>query len=79
MRVVSHRKLREFYDMNQITKYQYEFALARIEKLLPLVTDRMPVNHPNAIELSLMSEIVIAYEKMYFPVESLETAKLMAV
>ena len=65
--------------MNHIKKYQYEFALARIEELLPLVTDQMPVNHPNAIELSLMSEIVIAYEKMYFPVESLEITELMAV
>jgi len=65
--------------MNQITKYQYEFALARIEQLLPLVTDQTSPTDLNAIELSLMSEIVIAYEKMYFPLESHEIAKMVAV
>jgi HTH-type transcriptional regulator/antitoxin HigA len=67
--------------MNQITKYQYEFALARIEQLLPLVTDYTPPTAPYAIELSLMSEIVIAYEKMYFPIElhEVEVEELIAV
>ena len=65
--------------MNQITKYQYEFALARIEKLLPLVADNTPSTAPTAVELSLMSEIVIVYEKMYFPIESPEVAELIAV
>jgi HTH-type transcriptional regulator/antitoxin HigA len=55
--------------MNQIRKYQYEYALARIEQLLPLVTDYTPSTDPYAIELSLMSEIVIAYENMHFPIE----------
>jgi HTH-type transcriptional regulator/antitoxin HigA len=69
--------------MNQITKYQYEFALTRIEELLPLVTDYTPSTDLNAIELSLMSEIVIAYEKMYFPIEmheiEVEVEELIAV
>jgi HTH-type transcriptional regulator/antitoxin HigA len=64
--------------MNQITKYQYEFALARIEELLPLVNDNTPSTNLSAIELTLMSEIVIAYEKMYFPIES-EVEDLIAV
>jgi len=37
--------------MNKITKYQYEFALARIEELLPVVDDNTPANDKNAIEL----------------------------
>jgi HTH-type transcriptional regulator/antitoxin HigA len=65
--------------MNQITQYQYEFALARIEELLPLVNDYTPINVPSSIELSLMSEIVIAYEKMYFPIESFAVEELVAV
>ena len=67
--------------MNQITKHQYEFALTRIEELLPLVTDHTPSTNPNAIELSLMSEIVIAYENMYYPIElpEFEAEELIAV
>lgn len=49
--------------MNEVTKELYEFALARIEELLPLVGDNTPANDRNALELSVMSEVVIAYEK----------------
>ena len=45
--------------MNTITKAQYEFALARIEELLPLIQDDTPANDRNAIELTVMSDIVI--------------------
>ena len=48
--------------MSKPTKEQYEFALARIEELLPLVTDETPANDRNAIELTMMSDIVIEYE-----------------
>ena len=54
--------------MNKITKEQYEFALARIEQLLPVVDDNMPANDQIAIELSVMSDIVIAYEKEHYPI-----------
>ena len=49
--------------MDKISKRQYEFALARIEELLPLVGDDTPADDKNATELTLMSDIVIAYEK----------------
>lgn len=49
--------------MNKVTKEQYEFALARVEELLPLVDDKTPANDKNAVELTVMSDIVIAYEK----------------
>ena len=39
--------------MEKTTKEQYEFALNRIEELLPLVTDETPANDKNAIELTL--------------------------
>lgn len=48
---------------------QNEFALVRVEELLPVVDDNTPANDKNAVELTVMSDIVIAYEKEYFPIE----------
>ena len=45
--------------MSKITKEKYEFALARIEELLPMVD----ANDRNAVELTMMSDVVIEYEK----------------
>ena len=54
--------------MNNIKKEQYEFALQRIEELLPLVGDNTPVNDRHVVELTLMSDIVIDYEKQHYPI-----------
>lgn len=54
--------------MTKITKEQYEFALERVEELLPLVDDNSPANDKDAVELSVMSDIVIAYEKEHYPI-----------
>ena len=63
--------------MNKITKEQYEFALARIEVLLPLVKDDIPANDRNAVELTVMSDIVIDYEKEHFPIAKPSVAELI--
>ena len=63
--------------MIKITDIQYEYALARIEELLPLTDDSTPANDRNAVELSLMSEIVIAYEAENFPIEKPTIAQLI--
>jgi len=63
--------------MEKITKQQYEFALAKVEELLPLVSDSTPANDPLALELSVMSDIVIAYEKVHFPIEKPTVAELI--
>ena len=63
--------------MNKISQEQYEFALARVEELLPLVDDNTPANDKNAIELSVMSDIVIAYEKEHFPIPKPTVAELL--
>ncbi len=55
--------------MTKITESQYEFALHRIEQLLPMVTDETPRTAPEAVELTLMSDVVIEYEKEHFPIE----------
>ncbi len=63
--------------MIKITETQYEYALARIEELLPLVDESTPVSDKNAVELSIMSDIVIAYEKEHFPIEKPTIAQLI--
>lgn len=54
--------------MAKVTKEQYEFALARIEELLPMVNDYTPSNDRNAVELTMMSDVVIDYEKEHYPI-----------
>jgi HTH-type transcriptional regulator/antitoxin HigA len=63
--------------MKNITEQQYNLALQRVEELLPLVTDDMPSSDPKAVELSLMSDIVIHYEKEHFPIEKPTVAELI--
>ena len=36
---------------------QYEWAVKRVEELLPLVKDDTPLNDPNSIELELLSNL----------------------
>lgn len=63
--------------MNKVSKEQYEFALARVEELLSLVDDNTPANDKNTVELSVMSDIVIAYEKKHFPIEKPTVSELI--
>jgi len=51
-----------------ITDAVYNTALLRIEELLPFVTDETPINDCKAIELKIMSDIVIEYEENHFPI-----------
>lgn len=52
----------------EISQQQYESALARIEELLPLVSDDTPSDNPHAVELIKVSEIVREYELKHYPV-----------
>lgn len=61
----------------KITKEQYEFALKRIEELHPLIDDNTPTNDANAIEFSMVAEIVIAYEEEHFPIDKPTVAELI--
>ena len=65
--------------MSKITKEQYEFALARVEELLPLVTDSTSANDRNAIELAMMSDVVIDYEKEHYPIGKPTVAQLIQI
>lgn len=45
---------------------QYEWAVKRVEELLPLVDDNTTLNDPNSIELELLSNLVADYSEEYY-------------
>lgn len=63
--------------MRNISKEQYEFAQARVEELLPLVNDDTPANDRNAIELTMVSDVVIEYEKEHYPISKPNLSQLI--
>ena len=66
------------FVMRKITEEQYRFAQSRVEALLPLVDDNTPLSDPKAVELVMMSDIVIDYEQEHFPIEKPSVAELIA-
>lgn len=63
----------------EISKQQYEYALNRIEELLPLVTDGAPLSDVNAIELTIVSDVVEAYEKKHYPIAKPTIGELISL
>ena len=51
-----------------LDRMRYEYALSRVEALLPLAGEGMPADDPVAMELAIMSDFVIAYEKEHYPI-----------
>ena len=47
---------------------QYNWAVAKVETLLPLVDDNTPVDHPDSIELELLSNLVADYSEIHFAI-----------
>lgn len=47
---------------------QYDWAVARVEALLPLVNDDTPETDPNYIELVLLSNLVADYSDAHYAV-----------
>jgi HTH-type transcriptional regulator/antitoxin HigA len=45
---------------------QYDWAVKRVEALLPLVDDDTPRDDPNSIELELLSNMVADYSEKHF-------------
>lgn len=58
------------------SQVQYEWAVRRVEELLPLVTDETPLTDPNSIELELLSNMVADYSEEHY---SIGTPSLMDV
>ena len=48
------------------SKTQYDWAVKRVEKLLPLVNDTTPLDAPNSIELEWLSNMVADYSEEHF-------------
>jgi len=61
------------------TREQYEWAVTRVEQLLPLVDDKTPRTDPNIIELELLSNLVADYSEENFSIgkPSLEILELL--
>lgn len=47
---------------------QYNWAVKRVEELLPLVDDNTPLDNPNSIELALLSNLVADYSEAHFAI-----------
>lgn len=62
-----------------MSRQQYEYALNRIEELLPLVTDETPASDRNAIELAIVSDVVEAYEKLNYPIAKPTIGELISL
>lgn len=63
--------------MGKISRRQYEYALSRIEELLPLVEESTPSYNKDAIELSVVSDVVIEYEKEHYPISKPSVSELI--
>lgn len=50
------------------TEQQYKAAMARIEELLPLVTEETPEDSMNSVELVLLSDLVADYDAEHHPI-----------
>jgi HTH-type transcriptional regulator/antitoxin HigA len=50
------------------TKSQYDWAVARVEELLPLVGENTPRDDKNSIELELLSNLVADYSEEHFSI-----------
>lgn len=49
-------------------KAQYDWAMARVEQLLPLVEDNTPLDDPSSIELELLSNLVADYSDEHYAI-----------
>lgn len=64
--------------MAEVTKEQYEYALERIEELLPYVGNDVPMNDKHMIEMDIVSDIVNRYEKIHYPIAKPTLGELIA-
>lgn len=64
--------------MAEISKEQYEYALGRIEELLPYVGNDVPLNDKYMIEMDIVSDIVCRYERVHYPIAKPTLGELIA-
>lgn len=56
---------------------QYNWAVARVEQLLPLVNDDTPRTDPNSIELELLSNLVADYSDEHYAIGKPSTLNII--
>ncbi len=61
------------------TKDQYDRAVQRVEELLPLITDKTPLDDPNSIELELLSNLVAEYSEKHFALRTPSLADVLNI
>lgn len=64
--------------MAEISKAQYEYALERIEELLPYIGNDVPMDDKHMIEMDIVSDIVNRYEKIHYPIAKPTLGELIA-
>lgn len=62
----------------EVTKAIYEFALQRIEELLPVAPDCASEDDPRAAELDMLCRVVEAYEETHYPIAQPTVGEIIA-
>ena len=62
----------------EVTKAIYEFALQRIEELLPVAPDCASEDDPRAAELDMLCRVVEAYEDIHYPIAQPTVGEIIA-
>ena len=60
-----------------LTKQQYDWAVARVEELLPLVGEETPTSDPASIELEILSNLVADYSDQHFAIDDPDLASVI--
>ena len=60
-----------------LTREQYDWAVDRVEELLPLVGEDTPTSDPASIELEILSNLVTDYSDVHFAIEDPDLASVM--
>ncbi len=58
-------------------KNQYDWAVNRVEELLPLVDDNTPTDNQYSIELELLSNLVADYSEAYYALEKPKLSEII--
>ena len=60
-----------------LTEEQYNWAVARVEELLPLVGEDTPSSDPSSIELEILSNLVADYSDEHFAIGDPDLASVI--
>lgn len=68
---VKNKKQQVIMNLKKINnREEYDWAVQRVEELLPLVDDDTPIRDKNSIELERLSNMVADYSDIHFSIES---------